>query len=105
MGVACVHIANLALQVALIENPHLDEQPVVIGGSPFDDGSVFDVSPEAMAYGIKIGMTLRKAYSLCPGPSFFRGMKYYVKAFLKRSWKNWMISAPPWKLKPLIAPI
>ncbi len=84
MGVACVHIANLALQVALIENPPLDEQPVVIGGSPFDDGSVFDVSPEAMAYGIKIGMTLRKAYSLCPRAVFLPRNEILCKGLFEK---------------------
>jgi DNA polymerase IV len=66
MRIACVHIANLAVQVALIENPHLHEQPVVIGGSSSDDAHVFDASPEAMICGVQAGMTLRKAYSLCP---------------------------------------
>ena len=70
MRIACVHIANLAFQVALIENPHLHEQPVIIGGSPFDDAHVFDASPEAMMCGVQLGMTLRKAYSLCPQAKF-----------------------------------
>ena len=84
MRVACVYIANLALQVALIENPHLHEQPVVIGGSPFDNGPVFDASPEAMAYGVKIGMTLRKAYSLCPQATFLPRNEILCKGLFER---------------------
>lgn len=70
MRIACVHIAGLAIQAALIENPHLKEQPLIIGGSPVDDAPVVDASVDAMACGVKIGMPLRKACSLCPGATF-----------------------------------
>ena len=84
MRVACVHIANLALQVALLENPHLHKQPVVIGGSPFDDGPVFDASPEAMACGVKNDMTLRKSYSLCPQATFLPRNEILCKGLFEK---------------------
>ena len=70
MRVACVHIAGLAVQAALIENPRLNDRPLVIGGSRFDDGSVIDASVDATACGVVVGMSLRKAHSLCPDAMF-----------------------------------
>ena len=71
MRVACVSIANLAVQLTAIENPELRGKPIIIGGSPFDGRPVFDASPEALTCGIRMGMPLRQAYSLCPEALFF----------------------------------
>ena len=71
MRVACVSIPNLAVQLTVIDSPKFRGRPIVIGGSPFDGGPVFDASPEAWTCGIKVGMPLRQAYSLCPEALFF----------------------------------
>ena len=66
MRVAYVLVQNLAVQLLLSEKPDLRGRPVIIGGLSFETKPVIDASPEAVAYGIKPGMSLREAQSLCP---------------------------------------
>ena len=70
MRVACVLIHNFAIQVAMINDPQLRGQPLIIGGSPFEAKTVYDASPEAIACGVEPGIPLRQAYVLCPEARF-----------------------------------
>jgi len=70
MRIACVLIHNLAVQVATINDPQLQGQPLIIGGSPFEVTPLYDASPEAIACGVKQRMPLRQAYALCPQARF-----------------------------------
>ena len=67
---ACVLIPNLAVQLAVAADPDLYGQPVVIGGQAFQATPVCDASPEAVASGVKVGMSLYQAYALCPEARF-----------------------------------
>ena len=66
MRIACLVIPNLATQLAQAEEPGLMNQPIIIGRLPFEKGTVYDASPEAIASGIRPGMPLRQAQALCP---------------------------------------
>jgi len=44
----------------------LRERPVIIGGLPYERKVVCDASKEALACGVRQGMLLREAYTLCP---------------------------------------
>ena len=66
MRIACLVIPNLATQLAQAEEPGLGNQPIIIGRLPFEKGTVYDASPEAIASGIRPGMPLRQAQALCP---------------------------------------
>ncbi|MFC1893507.1 hypothetical protein ACFLYR_05705 [Chloroflexota bacterium] len=66
MRVACVFIHHLAVQIALAKEPGLGGKPLIIGGLPFEIKPVVDMSSEAMACDVKVGMPLREALSHCP---------------------------------------
>jgi len=82
MRIACVLIPNLAVQIALVDDPALRGKPLVIGGLPFEVRTVYDASPEALACGIKPGMPLHQAYALRPEAIFLPADdKKYEAAF------------------------
>jgi len=84
MRVACILVHNLPVQVAIASDPGLCGQPVVLGGLPFEGKTVYDASPEAVAYGIKPGMELHEAYAFCPEARFLPADdKSYDSAFEK----------------------
>ncbi len=84
MRIACVFIHHLAVQIALNEEPGLRGRPLIIGGLPFEVKPVLDASFEAIACGVKRGMPLREARSLCPEAVFLMPDKEaYRKAFEK----------------------
>lgn len=53
--------------------PELKGSPVVVGGRPDRRGVVASASYEARAFGIKAGMSLYRAYRLCPQAIFIEG--------------------------------
>lgn len=59
------------------ERPELKGKPVVVGGSPGSRGVVSSASYEARRYGLKSGMSLAKAYQLCPQAIYLTG-NYYL---------------------------
>jgi DNA polymerase IV len=69
--IACVLIQNLAVQLLLAERSDLRGRPVVIGGLPFETKPVSDASPEALAYGVRPGISIREAQALCPEAACF----------------------------------
>lgn len=70
MRIISFFFPHFPLQVELKSDPALARQPIVIGGFPYERRAVFDVSEEAMAYGVKMGVPLRQAHSLCPESVF-----------------------------------
>jgi len=78
MRVACFFFPHFAVQVEARDNGSLAGMPVIIGGLPFERKEVYDVSTEALACGVKQGMSLREAYALCPQGVFLPldGKKY-----------------------------
>lgn len=65
-SIACVLIPHLGLQVALLDHPQLDGQPLILGPSVGGHPRVAAANPEATACGIRPGMSLREAMALCP---------------------------------------
>lgn len=68
MRFACVLIHHLPVQVERIGETW--DQPLIIGGFPFERKPVYDASVEAIASGVKLNMPLSEAYLLCPEAKF-----------------------------------
>ncbi len=54
-------------------NPMLRGRPVIVGGFPSQRGVVHSASYDARAKGVRTGMPLRQAYTLCPEAVFLKG--------------------------------
>jgi DNA polymerase-4 len=65
MKVACLLALHLPVQVERHHNPSLVNGPLVVGGRPWDPGAVLDRCPQAAAAGVKPGMRLSRAETLC----------------------------------------
>jgi DNA polymerase IV len=70
MRVACVVIPHFLVEVERLHDPSLRGRPVVVGGGSEERKDVLDCSPEAMARGIRPGMSLREALSRCASAAF-----------------------------------
>ncbi len=70
MRIACINFPHFAVQVERVHTPSIGNSPVVIGGYPYEKKRVYEVSEEAMAKSVRIGMPLREAYGLCPKAVF-----------------------------------
>lgn len=70
MNVACLLAPNFAVALARRDDPRLAKRPIVIGGSPEEHSAVTACSDEAVAAGVRIGITLRRALALCPEAVF-----------------------------------
>ena len=82
MRVLCLFIPHLPLQVEGRDCDLPGGEPVIIGGLPHERKAVCDASPQAVECGVKTGMPLRHAYSLCPGAHFLpAGEEKYDLAF------------------------
>jgi len=57
-------------QVERLRDPLLATKPLVIGGQPWEKGSVYCCSPEALTDGVHPDMCLRQAEQLCPQAIF-----------------------------------
>lgn len=66
MPVACLHIPWFALRIALLEQPELAGQPLVLGNPQGSRPVILDAVPEAFETGVRPGMNLTEARSLCP---------------------------------------
>lgn len=70
MAIACVHIPQFALRIAVLEQPALDGLPLVLTSASSARTVVIDCTPEATARGIKPEMLLREVTTLCPEAVF-----------------------------------
>ncbi len=80
-----VHIDIDAFFAAVEElrDPRLKGKPVIVGGLPNERGAVSTASYEARKYGVHSGMSLYKAYRLCPHGMFIRGHYQTYDGFSK----------------------
>jgi DNA polymerase-4 len=82
MRILCLFIPHLPLQVEGRDSSTLKSRLVIIGGLPHERKKVYDASPQAIRRGVKIGMPLLHAYSLCPEAHFLpTDEKKYELAF------------------------
>jgi len=70
MAIACVHIPQFALRIAVLEQPMLDGLPLVLTSASSARTMVIDCTPEATARGIKPEMLLREVTAICPEAVF-----------------------------------
>lgn len=82
MRILCLFIPHFPLQVEERDSSTLKGKLVIIGGLPHERKAVYDASPQALERHVKIGMSLRHAYSLCPEAHFLStDEKKYEQAF------------------------
>ncbi|MEA2005998.1 MAG: DNA polymerase IV [Acidobacteriota bacterium] len=81
-----IHIDIDAFFAAVEEllDPSLKGKPVIVGGLPHERGVASTASYEARKYGVHSGMSLRKAYQLCPRGIFIRGNYQIYQAFSEK---------------------
>ncbi len=70
MEVACLVVPNFLVALARREHAELANRPVIVGGAPEEHAAVTACSPEALAAGVTVGTTLRRALALCPNAVF-----------------------------------
>ncbi len=70
MDVACLLVPEFPVALARRDAPALRGRPLIFGGSPEEHAQVRACSREAMAAGVDIGTTLRRALTLCPRAVF-----------------------------------
>jgi nucleotidyltransferase/DNA polymerase involved in DNA repair len=66
MRVGCIFFPHFTVQVEARDNDSATVRPIIIGGLSGVRESVYDASQDALECGIRQGMPLREAYSLCP---------------------------------------
>ena len=66
MAIACVRVPHLALRIALLDQPEMDGLPLMLSNPESGRAVVIDATIEATTKGIRPGMSLREATSLCP---------------------------------------
>jgi len=72
------------VSVEQAHNPKLKGKPVIVGGKPEERGVVAASSYEAREFGIHSGMSLQRAYKLCPQAIFIEGgIHKYLDTSLK----------------------
>ena len=79
MIVACLLVHHLPVHVERRANPMLAQQPLIIGGRPWDAGAVLDCCPLAVAAGVRPGMRLAQAEALCPTAQFITSREHLYR--------------------------
>jgi len=70
MKIAHILVPYFPCQVERLGDPSLAGKPLVIGGQPWEKGTVYSCSPEALGDGVHPDMPLRQAEQLCPQAIF-----------------------------------
>jgi len=68
--VACVWLPHFPIAIERRNSPALNRRAVIIGETAEQRSAVLDCSAEAEGQGVRVGMPLRQALSLCPSASF-----------------------------------
>jgi len=68
--IACILVPYFPCQVERLDDASLAGKPLVIGGQPWEKGTVYCCSPEASGDGVHPDMPLRQAEQLCPQAMF-----------------------------------
>ncbi len=85
-----LHWSHLPLRLARrrLGSGSFPAGPVVLGGDPWDDAPVLDMSPEARDLGVRLGMPLGSAHRLAPDAAFLapdvEGDRSALEAALER---------------------
>ncbi|HTA94269.1 MAG TPA: DNA polymerase IV, partial [Polyangiaceae bacterium] len=64
--ICCLDLDTFFVSVERLLNPKLLGKPVVVGGLPGQRGVVTAASYEVRAFGVRSGMSLKRAYELAP---------------------------------------
>ena len=80
MHVACLAVPDFLVSLARREHPELSNRPVIVGGAPEEHAAVTACSPEALAAGVTVGTTLRRALALCPNAVFLPVQEGFARA-------------------------
>ncbi len=80
MNVACLVVPNFLVALARRDHPELAKRPVIVGGAPEEHAAVTACSPEALAAGVTVGTTLRRALALCPNAVFLPMQEGFARA-------------------------
>ncbi|NLE99847.1 MAG: hypothetical protein GX601_02605 [Anaerolineales bacterium] len=70
MKIACILCQHLPVQFERRKTPALAHTPLIVGGRPWDAGAVLDCCARACEAGVRNGMRLAQAETICPGASF-----------------------------------
>lgn len=70
MKIAYIVVPYFPCAVERLDDPSLAGKPLVIGGQPWEKGTVYCCSPEALREGVHRDMPLRQAEQLCPQAIF-----------------------------------
>ena len=68
--ICCLDLDTFFVSVERLLNPRLVGKPVVVGGLPGQRGVVTAASYEVRAYGVRSGMSLKRAVELAPHAVF-----------------------------------
>lgn len=66
MAVLFAEVASFYASVERSRDPELRTRPVLVGGDPRKRGQVQSASPEALASGVRVGMSMLDALERCP---------------------------------------
>ena|GEM_PF-795838 len=72
MKLAHILMPYFPCQVERLDDPSVAAKPLVIGGQPWEKGTVYCCSAEALGDGVRPGMPLRQAEQVCPQAIFLR---------------------------------
>ena len=61
MAITCLRVPQLALRIALLDQPELDGLPLLLSNPESGRAVVLDATTEATSKGVRIGMSLREA--------------------------------------------
>jgi DNA polymerase-4/protein ImuB len=73
-------VPGFLVALARREHPELARRAVIVGGAPEEHAAVTACSPEAMAAGVTVGTTLRRALALCPNAVFLPVHEGFARA-------------------------
>ena len=79
MIVACLLVQHLPVHVERRADPTLAQQPLIVGGRPWDPRAVLDCCPRAVAAGVRPGMRLAQAEALCPTARFVSSREHLYR--------------------------